>query len=269
VLTALLDNAQEALLGGGSVSVSARAVDLDEAACRELYGAAQPGPHVEIVIADTGTGLSPEAQRRLFAEPFFTTKPRRRGFGLAVTYGILSAHRGGLRLYPGEERGVVARVVVPAAPAASPATGEEVVRPSERLPGERILVVDDDAEVLHFVRAVLERAGYRVAAAGSGDAALEAYGAAGSDPFRLVLSDVVMPGLNGVELARKLLRKDSQVRVLFMSGHVSGDLAQPDLVGRAFELLSKPFRTEQLLRAVQNNLEQGSRLRAPAVATKK
>src|SRR5262245_35503359 len=76
VLTALLDNAREALVGPGSISVSARAVELSASDCRDLYGAPRPGPHVEIIIADTGIGLSPEVQRRLFTEPFFTSKPR-------------------------------------------------------------------------------------------------------------------------------------------------------------------------------------------------
>lgn len=267
VLTAILDNAQEALVGPGSISVSARAVELTDAGCRELFGNAQPGPHVEIVIADTGIGLSPEAQKRLFAEPFFTNKPRRRGFGLAVAYGVLHAHRGGLRLYPGEERGVVVRVLVPLAPAL---VGEDAVRPSERLRGERVLVVDDEAEVLQFVRAILERAGYRVEVVSSGESALEAYSAATTDPFRLVLSDVAMPGLNGVDLARRLLRKDPQARVLFMSGHVTTDLPQADLAAHAFEMLAKPFRTEQLLRAVQSNIERASRGRLGGVnGTKK
>jgi len=269
VLTALLDNAREALVGPGAISVSARVVELDEAGCRELYGAARPGPHVEIVIADTGLGLSPEVQRRLFAEPFYSTKPRRRGFGLAIAYGILHAHGGGLRLHAGEERGVVARVVVPVAPAVA-SVPEEIVRPSDRLRGDRLLVVDDEVEVLQFVRAILERAGYRVEAFDSAESALEAYAAAGADPFRLVVSDVVMPGLTGVDLARRLLRKDPQARVLFMSGHVSGDISQPDLANHAFELLAKPFRTEQLLKAVQNNLERAGRPRpsAPGVAKK-
>src|SRR5262249_50481463 len=104
VLSALLDNAREALPGPGSISVTARLIDVNDNDTRDLYGAVRPGPHIEITIADTGVGLSPEAQKYLFADPFFTTKPRRHGFGLAVTYGILAAHHGGLRLHPGAER---------------------------------------------------------------------------------------------------------------------------------------------------------------------
>jgi signal transduction histidine kinase len=138
VLAALLDNAREALVGPGAISVSARAMELTAADCRDLFGTARPGPYVEVAIADTGVGLSPEVQRRLFQEPFFSTKPRRRGFGLAVCYGILQAHRGGLRLYAGADRGVVARVLLPAAPAAAAlAPPEEGLCPPDRARPER------------------------------------------------------------------------------------------------------------------------------------
>jgi CheY-like chemotaxis protein/nitrogen-specific signal transduction histidine kinase len=262
VLTVLFDNAREAILGPGVISVSARVVELDESGCQSLYGDVRPGPHVEIIIADTGCGLSPEAQRRLFAEPFYSTKPRHRGFGLAMAYGILHAHKGGLRLHPGEERGVVARVLVPIAPvSAIHPPGEEVVRPSDHVRGERILVVDDEPEVLHCVVSSLERAGFRTEAASSAEAALQAYFAQPSDPFRLVLTDVVMPGMGGVELVRRLLRRDPGVRVLFMSGHVSTDFTQPDFAGHAFELLAKPFRPEQLVKSIRAALDRPARSR--------
>ncbi len=260
VLTALLDNARESLAGPGTISVSARTVELSEDDCMDLFGAARPGPHVELVIADTGVGLSPEVRQKLFAEPFFSTKPRRRGFGLAVTYGILTAHRGGLRLHSGEEGGVVARVLLPVAPAPSPMpTTEEVVRPTERLRGDRILVVDDEPEVLNVVSASLTRAGFRVEPVNSGEAALQAYFAHSADPFSLVITDVLMPGIGGVELVRRLMRRDPSVRVLFMSGHVSTDFTREDFADQAFEFLAKPFRPEQLVRVTRAAIERSSR----------
>jgi signal transduction histidine kinase/ActR/RegA family two-component response regulator len=262
VLSALLDNAREALAGPGTISVSARLVELGEVDCRDLFGATRAGSHVEITVADTGVGLSPEVQRKLFSEPFFTTKARRRGFGLAVAYGILHAHRGGLRLHPGPEGGVVARLVVPVAPVpvlAPVVPSAEASAPTVPQKGERILVVDDDVEVLHYLATTLERAGYRIEAVGSASAAVDAYSSAGSDPFRLVLTDVVMPEVNGVELVRRLLRRDPAVRVLFLSGHVSTDFPQQDFANHAFELLPKPFRNEQLLRAVRTAIDRGTR----------
>jgi signal transduction histidine kinase/ActR/RegA family two-component response regulator len=261
VLTALLDNAREALLGPGSISVSARLSEMSEADCRDLFGSAQPGPHVEITIADTGIGLSPDAQRRLFSEPFFTTKPRRRGFGLSTAYGILHAHRGGIRLHPGAEHGVVARVLLPVAPSchseAEPASAGNGARETAR--GERILVVDDEPEVLRFVASSLERAGYRVESAPSGEAAFDRISAQGGDPYRLVLTDVIMPGIGGVGLVNRILKRDPAARVLFMSGHVSSDFTQQDFASYRFELLTKPFRADHLLRAVRAALDRPAR----------
>ncbi|HTU88926.1 MAG TPA: ATP-binding protein [Gemmataceae bacterium] len=119
-LTIVLDNAREAIAGGGVIEVSARTIHVDAGQARRLLGDVRPGAHLEIRVADNGSGLTPEAQRLLFAEPFFSTKARKRGFGLALAYGILSAHRGGLELLRRPEGGTVARLLVPVAAVAAP-----------------------------------------------------------------------------------------------------------------------------------------------------
>ena len=269
VFGALLDNARESLGTGGSIGLSARTVDLDEHDCGKLYGAARPGPHVEIVIADTGSGLTPDAQRRVLVEPFFSTRPRHKGFGLAVTYGILAAHRAGLRIHPGEERGTIVRVLLPVATTSvySPELSRSPVGP---VCGERILVVDDEPDILRFVTTSLENAGYRVLGFGAADAAFHAYFAQPGDPFALVLTDAVMPVMSGVELVRRLIRRDPSARVLFMSGHVTPDFTQQDMTNHPYELLTKPFRGDQLLRTVRTVLDRGTRRagdREPGLAT--
>jgi signal transduction histidine kinase/ActR/RegA family two-component response regulator len=257
VFGALLDNARESLSAGGSIGLSARTVELDEDDCGKLYGAARPGPHVEVVIADTGSGISAEAQRRVLVEPFFSTRPRHKGFGLAVTYGILAAHRAGLRIHPGEERGTIVRVLLPVA--AMPVPLVEVPRSSQGAArGERILVVDDEPDILRYVTTSLEQVGYRVQGMGTADAAYHAYFAQSADPFALVLTDVVMPVMSGVELVRRLVRRDPSARVLFMSGHVTPDFTQQDMTNHPYELLTKPFRAEQLLRTVRTVLDRGT-----------
>jgi signal transduction histidine kinase len=118
VVRNLLANAHEALPGGkGVITAAARALDLTAADCLAYYGRMQPGPHVAVTVRDTGSGLSAEALRRVFAEPFFSTKSRRRGLGLAVAYGIAAANRGGLRLTNDPTGGAVAEAVFPAASA--------------------------------------------------------------------------------------------------------------------------------------------------------
>jgi CheY-like chemotaxis protein len=117
------------------------------------------------------------------------------------------------------------------------------------------LVVDDDPMVLRLVTTTLEGEGYRVQTAHSGAEALRRYTSPGGDPFRLVLSDVVMPVMNGVDLARRLVQHDAAVNLLFMSGHVSADFAPENWGGASFPLLRKPFRPEGLLRAVRSALD--------------
>jgi signal transduction histidine kinase len=119
VLAVILDNAREAIAGAGVIDISARMVQVNAWQACKLFGYVRPGPHLEIRIADNGSGLTPEAQRQLFAEPFFSTKPRKRGFGLAMAYGILSAYRGGLELLSRPEGGTIARLIVPVAPRAN------------------------------------------------------------------------------------------------------------------------------------------------------
>ncbi|MFO0926331.1 MAG: response regulator [Gemmataceae bacterium] len=257
VLAALLDNASEAVAGPGTVSVSARPIDLSAADCLDLYGSAQPGPHVEVVIADTGSGLTSEAQRVLFQQPFFSSKPRHRGFGLAISYGVLHAHRGGLRLYPGEEYGVVVRLVLPvSAIAPAPLRGHETaVRPSQLVTGDRVLVVEDDIETLKHATRALERAGYRVQAVTSTEAALQRCAAEAADPYRAVLTAVAMPVLNGIELARRLLRQDAAPRLLLLAGRATPDPLPRDLTAAAVSLLVKPVDPDYLVRAVRAALD--------------
>lgn len=252
VLRQLLDNAREAIAAGGTISFAAQAVQLTDAECRRLLGAARPGPHVEVTIRDDGCGLSAEARQRLFVEPFYSGKPRHRGLGLAIVYGILRNSRGGFRLDNAPGVGTIVRVVLPVAATSGSGPSAAV---TTRRGGERILVVDDGPGVLHLVSATLERAGYRVQPAASGGEALERYAAAGPRGYELVLSDVVMPQLSGVDLARCLLDQDAEANVLFMSGQVSPDFVQNDLFRGRFEVLAKPFRPDGLLRAVRTALD--------------
>jgi signal transduction histidine kinase/ActR/RegA family two-component response regulator len=271
-LAIVLDNAREAISGAGLIEVSVRMVQIGSDEARELFGDVRPGTNLEIRVADSGSGLTPEAQRQLFVEPFFTTKPRKRGFGLAMAYGILSSHRGGLELLRRPEGGTVARLVVPVAELPTPnATSPAGKVQENRLAGtsasngksihERVLIVDDDPMILQFTATTLERAGFRTQTAANALDALKNYSAAAADPYGLVLSDVLMPEVNGIELARRLMAQDAQVPILFMSGEVPAEILQQCFGSGRFELLSKPFRAEGLVRAVRAAIDRtcGSR----------
>jgi CheY-like chemotaxis protein len=261
ILAAVLDNAREALGPGGRITLTARAVELEPADCRALLGSAQPGPCLEVTIRDDGCGIAPEVRQRLFLEQFVTTKAKHRGLGLCIVYGLLFGYRGGLRLCDTSgTSGTTVQLVLPFAPAPVPGqsrTTEERPAPAAA-GGLRILVVDDDPRVRTVVQRTLERAGYRVQTAGSALEALASYAAARFDPFRLVVSDVAMPQIDGIELARRLLLHDPQLRLLFMSGEVSLEQTQAAWPAQPFELVAKPFHADGLLQAVRNTLHRGS-----------
>jgi CheY-like chemotaxis protein len=176
--------------------------------------------------------------------------------GLAIVYGILRSRRGGLAVENGLHGGGVVRLYFPAEdkPVAVPVAG----RPTASAAADRVLVVDDDPMVLQVVCATLQSAGYGVQVAASGAEALAQY-AVGNQKFDLVLSDVLMPRMSGIDLARRLLDQDADVNVLFMSGQVAADFPETDLPRGRFDLLSKPFRPEGLLRAVRSALDRRSR----------
>jgi CheY-like chemotaxis protein len=251
VLGQLLENAREALPGPGVIGLSARAAQLSDSECVDLLGSIEPGPCVEVCVTDTGPGLSPEARRQLFAQPFFSTKPRHRGLGLAVVFGVLRAHRGGFRLDAAPGGGTCVRLYLP------PAVGSS--RPSPPSvgggAGEKVLVVDDDPAVLQMVGTTLRNAGYRVQTLSCPIEALDAYAA---EPFQLVLSDLLMPRMNGFDLARQLLHRDASANVLFMSGDAAPEPAETPGAPGQFDLLFKPFRPEALLRAVRTALDRAA-----------
>jgi signal transduction histidine kinase/CheY-like chemotaxis protein len=248
MLRQLLENAREAITDRGVVTLSARAANLTEHDALELIGNARPGRHVEITITDTGSGLSSETRRRLFGDVFFSTKNRQRGLGLAMVYTYLAANQGGLRFGPDPEQGTAVRVYLPVAAdrnGTSPRGAGESCAP--------VLVVDDDPMVLEVVCNLLTQAGYRVQGTTEPGKAVDLFAAA-AEPFRLVISDVHMPGMNGYEMTRRLRSADPRLHLLFISGHT--DLSPADGQPRDFLLLKKPFESRALMQAVSAALAQ-------------
>jgi signal transduction histidine kinase len=141
ILQQVLDNARDAVASGGTVTLSARGIQLTDAECRRLLGAARPGPHIEVTVSDDGCGLSAEVRERLFVEPFFSGKPRHRGMGLAIVYGILRSCGGGFRLDSAPGGGTIVRLILPIATASRYPT--PVVN-NAQTEGERFLIVEDD-----------------------------------------------------------------------------------------------------------------------------
>lgn len=260
VLGSLLENAREAIARDGTIRVSVQPVVLTSDDALDFYGAVHSGEYLEFRIEDNGQGLTEQARRRLFRDPFFSNKSRKGGFGLATAYGVLAAHQGGLCLSEREgQPGVVVRVVVPLAPVGRSNHGT-VMNPLTSVPGralrnELVLVVEDDPRALQLICTTLEQAGYRVQTARNTTEARSRMDAASGDPFHLILTDIQMPGETGLEFVRHLLQKEPATRYLLMSGQVSLEEVQGELVGDYETVLHKPFLPEALLRAVRESLD--------------
>jgi signal transduction histidine kinase len=241
VLMNAVMNARAAMPNGGRLTIETRAGD-------------EPG-HVCLTITDTGCGMTAEVAARAF-EPFFTTKGRGNGtgLGLATAYGVVADAGGTITLESELDRGTVVRVSLPVA-SAEPA----IAQPARVLPaagdGRTILVVEDEAGVRDIVCRILTRAGYEVHAAADPQTALKL---CLEQHLRMdaLLTDVIMPGMSGTQLAAELWRTRPDLPVLFMSGYTSGPAPGGQALPAEAPLLHKPFQTDQLLTALHQLLQE-------------
>jgi PAS domain S-box-containing protein len=248
VLVNLCLNARDAMPEGGTLTLETRNVTLDEEYARMVLEA-RPGRYVHLSVSDTGCGMSSKVQARLF-EPFFTTKGMAEGtgLGLAMVYGIVKGHEGFVQVYSQEGRGSTFHVYLPAMERAVEERGvEELELPTGT---ETILVVDDEEGLRKLGQAVLEPCGYRVLIAEDGAQALEVY-QAHPEEVALVVLDVIMPRMNGLECMRRLREMDPDVKVLISTGYTARDLAQELVAEGALGVVEKPFRIQDFATAVR------------------
>jgi PAS domain S-box-containing protein len=251
VLMNLVVNARDAMPRGGSLLIETRNVELDDAYVRSHAGA-QPGSHVLLAVSDTGHGMDAETQRHIF-EPFFTTKKpgKGTGLGLATVYGIVQQSGGFIAVYSEIGRGTTFKVYLPRVEGAvqtRPAPSPQRARGSES-----VLLVEDETSLRELTTELLEASGYHVQAAADGAEALAMSRRCG-DPVDLLLTDVIMPGMTGRELAERLLSEHPETRVLYMSGYTDDAISQHGVLEHGVKLLSKPFTEEALTRKVREAL---------------
>ncbi len=217
VIMNLAMNARDAMPDGGPLEIETSAFESDETLA-DVHGL-EPGSYVRLSISDTGIGMSKETAGRAF-EPFFTTKPpgEGTGLGLATAFGIVSQAGGAVAIYSEPGLGTTVRVYLPAAIGSEPAPGDTKTRPQSSAQGETLLLVEDEEIVRVPARRILSRSGYTVIEAANATDALEI---ARRHPgtIDLLLTDVVMPGLSGKELAVEVLSRRPAIKVLFMSGY--------------------------------------------------
>ena len=253
VIANLVVNARDAMPGGGRITVSTSTVDLGPEADVHLDFAAVPGRYVLLCVADSGIGMDETTQAHIF-EPFFTTKElgNGTGLGLATVYGIVKQTNGYIRVLSSPGTGTTFEIYLPQMPSDSLATAAPVAASPRQSAGENprgtetVLVVEDEAPVRQLVKAVLERQGYRVLEAPEGRTAL-ALAAQRSEPFDLVLTDLVMPDLRGEELGAQLSAAYPGIRLLFMSGYDFHQLRGAGSLPPGAAFLEKPFTPAELL----------------------
>ncbi len=244
VLLNLVVNARDAMPGGGRLTVETA---LDDAL---------PGGAVSLRVSDTGTGMDRATVERIW-EPFFTTKDAGRGtgLGLATVRGIVERSGGAVRVESEPGRGTVFHVALPRA--VPEAAAPEEPAPAEARPAggsETVLLVEDDEAVRTLVQLILERQGYTVLPAADGSQALRAVLRSGG-PVHLLVTDVVMPGMNGRELAEQLAAHVPGVRVVYMSGYSEREMERYGIRGPDAVRVRKPFSPAQLARAVRDALD--------------
>jgi PAS domain S-box-containing protein len=253
VLMNLCVNARDAMPLGGRLTISTGSTEVDQehAAHREGMSA---GPYATLAVSDTGSGMDKETQAMIF-DPFFTTKEpgRGTGLGLSTVYGIVKQSGGSIWCYSELGLGTTFRIYLPVT---TELAGEHSSGPTRSLHGgkETVLVVEDEPSIRFVARRVLERSGYTVLEADSGVAALELL-ANYSGPLDLVLTDLVMPGMTGIELAETLRTTRPTLKLLFTSGYSADVVADRFTPTADWNFISKPYGVRELANEVRRVLD--------------
>jgi two-component system cell cycle sensor histidine kinase/response regulator CckA len=253
VIMNLVVNAKDALPNGGKISIRTASVNLDDS-YRPENTFIKNGPYVMISVSDNGEGMDRETQARIF-EPFFTTKEKGKGtgLGLSTVYGIIKQSGGYVFVQSEPARGTVFTIYFPRVDEPSDAIGATPVALAAVGGTETVLLVEDEDSVRQLVRETLESRGYRVLEAGNGADALT-LAAAHSDPIHLVITDVVMPGLNGHELVQQLQSARPGLKVLYLSGYAQDAFPSTAAADSQKTFLQKPFTLQSLSRKVREIL---------------
>ena len=258
VVMNLAVNARDAMPRGGSLLFELQNVELDDA-YTATHAEVKPGPYVLLAISDTGAGMDAETQKRIF-EPFFTTKEAGKGtgLGLSTVHGIVHQSGGSIGVYSEPGRGTTFKVYLPrfADDAAVP-RAVSGIHPA--LAGsETVLVVEDEAAIRQLTNLILQKAGYTVLLA-EGPVAAERIAGSHPGPIHLMLTDIVMPGMRGPELAERLSRLRPDLRVLYMSGYTDNAIAHHGMLDAGTEFLQKPFTPLRLTQKIREVLSRSER----------
>jgi PAS domain S-box-containing protein len=256
VVMNLAVNARDAMPDGGKLTIQTANADLDAAFAREHQGSI-PGQYVMLAVTDTGMGMDPETQAQIF-EPFFTTKDRDKGtgLGLATVYGVVKQSSGYITVESEKGKGASFKIYLPRIEQPVATQCETSQAPLTVRGCETILLVEDAEPLRKLAHMFLKDNGYQVLTAADGSEAQQV-AAQSAEPIHLLLTDVVMPGINGRVLAERLAPRHPRMKVLYMSGYTDTFIAGHGVLEEGIHLLHKPFTEEALMRKVRELLDEG------------
>jgi PAS domain S-box-containing protein len=256
ILMNLLVNAQDAMPDGGLVSMETESVELDQ-----MYAASRPdvkpGKYVMLAISDTGQGMKEDTIQNIF-DPFFTTKGvgKGTGLGLSTVYGIMKQHDGDIWVYSEPDKGTTFKLFFPEIEKEA-IQNLDIVLEKESTEGVgNILVVEDEEQVRRIASRILEAKGYNVQVAESGEKAIEIINNGNGDRIDLLLTDVIMPNMNGLELFGKLAEIQPDLKVLYMSGYTQDVISHHGILEEGINFIQKPLTVESLAKKVKSVMEQ-------------
>lgn len=258
VVVNLAVNARDSMPGGGWLRIETANVELDGTFC-SAHPNLQSGPYVMMAVSDNGQGMTPEIRQHIF-EPFFTTKPKGHGtgLGLATIFGIIQQAGGAIDVYSELEQGTTFKVYLPRIDAPVERPSPPTVRSGLPRGNETILLVEDEPGVRELITAILKRLGYNLLVAASGGEALVLLEQHTSS-VHLLLTDIVMPGMNGRELASRVQDQRPDLAVLYISGYTEDAMVHRGLLTDRLQFLGKPFTIKGIATKVRQVLDARSR----------
>lgn len=256
ILANLCVNARDSIKSVGKVTIETGNISFDEAYCKEHQGF-NPGSYVMMAVSDNGSGMDKKILDKLF-EPFFTTKSigQGTGLGLATVYGIVKQNHGFINVYSEPGEGTTFKIYLPVHSETAVAKQKDFKKTSLK-GNETILLVEDEKAILKMTKIMLERLGYTVLTASAPTEAISIMETSNVNEIHLLMTDVVMPEMNGRDLSRKLLTIYPGLKCLFMSGYTANVIAHHGVLDTGVQFINKPFSMQDLAAKVRDVLDDG------------